>query len=395
MAASHLMPVYGRFNVEFVCGEGTYLFDAEGRRYLDFAAGVAVNALGHAHPDMVDAISEQARRLWHVSNLYPLAAQENVAERLCTASFADRVFFCNSGAEAMEGVIKTTRRYHYARGEADRVDIICFEGAFHGRTLGTLAAGGQEKHLRGFGPPAPGFVHVPPGDIGAVREKISDKTAAILIEPVQGEGGLRVMPAEFLKALRDLCEENGLLLLYDEVQSGMGRTGRLFAHEHAGVTPDIMGLAKGLGGGFPVGAVLATARAASGMGAGAHGSTFGGNPLAMSAVSAVLDNILVQPFLSEVHRRGEELSRGLDALAVNFTSLFHERRGRGLMQGLRCRIENRKMCEALLAAGLLTVPAGDNVVRLLPPLTVSKTEVAQALAIVKGVAENFEDTHAP
>ena len=302
LAKSHLLPTYARVDLAFERGEGAWLVATNGERYLDFTSGVAVNALGHAHPQLVAAITEQAKKLWHISNLYRIPESERVAERLCGASFADVAFFCNSGAEAMECAIKMARKYQSANGQPERYRVITFEGAFHGRTLATLAAGGQKKYLDGFGPVVEGFDQMPFADLAATRTAIGPQTAAILIEPIMGEGGVRVVPPEFLRALRRLCDDNGLLLLFDEVQSGMGRTGELFAYQRCGVTPDIMALAKALGGGFPLGACLATNEAAKGMTTGTHGSTFGGNPLAMAAAGALLDVMLADGFLDRVRR---------------------------------------------------------------------------------------------
>src|SRR6201988_3378560 len=301
-ATSHLLPVFARVDLGFERGEGCWLIATNGERYLDFTSGVAVNALGHAHPHLVASLTEQAQKLWHVSNLYEIPEAERVARRLCEASFADVGFFCNSGAEAMEGAIKTARKYQSVSGHPEKFRIITFEGAFHGRTLATLAAGGQKKYLDGFGPVVEGFDQVPFGDLDAVKKAIGPTTAAILIEPVQGEGGVRVAPNQFLRELRELCDKNGLLLVFDEVQTGMGRTGDLFAYQHTGVTPDIMAIAKALGGGLPMGAFLTTAAAGKGMTAGTHGSTFGGNPLAMAAGNATLDVMLAPGFFDKIRR---------------------------------------------------------------------------------------------
>src|SRR5215510_13019904 len=332
---SHLLPTYARVDLAFERGEGAWLIATNGERYLDFTAGVAVNALGHAHPQLVAAITEQAKKVWHVSNLYRIPEAERVAERLCAASFADVVFFANSGAEAMECCIKMARKYQSAIGKPERYRIITFEGAFHGRTLATLAAGGQKKYLDGFGPVVDGFDQVPFGDLEAVKRAISPATGAILIEPIMGEGGVRVVTPEFLRALRKLCDDNGLLLVFDEVQSGMGRSGELFAHQRCGVAPDIMGLAKALGGGFPLGACLATAEAGQGMTAGTHGSTFGGNPLAMAAANAVLDVMLTDGFFDRVKRLSLLLKQKLAGIKDRYPSVVAEVRGEGLLLGLR------------------------------------------------------------
>jgi acetylornithine/N-succinyldiaminopimelate aminotransferase len=376
---SHLLPTYARVDIAFERGEGCWLVATDGERYLDFSSGVAVNSLGHAHPHLVAALTRQAGQLWHVSNLYRIPEGERLAQRLCDVSFADTVFFTNSGAEAMECAIKMARKYHSANGAPERYRIITFEGAFHGRTLATLAAGGQKKHLDGFGPVVDGFDQVPL-DIKAVRQAIGPATAAVLIEPVQGEGGVRVLPPQFLKALRQLCDEHKLLLIVDEVQTGIGRTGKLFGYQHAGIEPDIMALAKGLGGGFPVGACLGTAEAAKGMTAGSHGSTFGGNPLAMAAGNAVLDVVLAPAFLDRVRRNALLLKQRVAELKDRHPHVIAEIRGEGLLTGLRTVIPNGQVVDALRAEKLLTVAAGDNVVRLLPPLIVTDAEIADAVA---------------
>lgn len=387
MTDSALFDTFARAPLEFERGEGVWLFTASGDAYLDFAAGIAVNSLGHAHPHLVEALTRQAGRLWHVSNLYQVAGQREAAERLANATFADRVFFTNSGAEAIECAIKTARRFHHVAGQSGKFRIITFEGAFHGRTLATVAAGGQKKYLEGFGPPVDGFDQVPFGDLDAVRRAIGPGTGAILIEPVQGEGGIRELPAGFLKALRTICDENGLLLVLDEVQSGAGRTGRLFAHEWSGIDPDIMAIAKGIGGGFPVGACLATEQVAAAMTPGVHGTTFGGNPLAMAVVNAVLDVVLDDGFLDDVSRRGLLFRQGLSALCDEFPQFFAEVRGVGLMLGLKCNVENTRINAAFRAERLLTVPAGDNVLRILPPLTVSDDEIRDGLARMRAAAQ--------
>lgn len=387
MAGSALYDTYARAQLEFERGEGSWLITVDGERYLDFAAGVAVNSLGHSHPHLVDALTRQAGKLWHVSNLYEIPGQRALADRLCANTFADKVFFTNSGAEALECAIKTARRYHYAHSRPERIDIITFEGAFHGRTLATIAAGGQPKYLEGFGPKAPGFIQVPFGDREALKAAVGETTAAILIEPVQGEGGIRPVPNEELRFLRQLCDDEGLLLILDEVQTGIGRTGRLFAHEWAGITPDIMAIAKGIGGGFPVGACLATLEAASGMVAGAHGSTYGGNPLAMAVANAVLDIVLEEGFLDEISRKGLLLKQGLAGIVDEFPEVFEDARGSGLMLGLKCRMPNGTVATALRAEHLLCVPAGDNVIRLLPPLTTTDDEIRIALDRIRSGAK--------
>ncbi|MBR9973176.1 aspartate aminotransferase family protein [Magnetospirillum sp. J10] len=377
------MPTYARADIAFERGEGATLWSTDGRRFLDFGAGVAVTNLGHCHPKLVAALQEQAAKLWHTSNLYRVPGQEKVAAKLVANTFADTVFFCNSGAEANECAIKMARKYHYDGGDKNRVEIICATGAFHGRTLATIAAGGQEKHLKGFDPQMPGFVHVPYGNLNALRDAISDRSAAILVEPVQGEGGIIPGDPDYLQRLRRTADEFGLLLIFDEVQTGMGRTGALFAHQQMGVTPDIMPVAKGLGGGFPVGACLATESAARGMVAGAHGSTFGGNPLAMAAADAVLDVMLDPGFMARVRENAVRLRQGLERVCAAFPTVIEEVRGLGLMIGLKCRIPNTELQGRLMANGLLTIGAGDNVVRLLPPLIIGESEIAEALAILE------------
>ncbi|MFL6937562.1 MAG: aspartate aminotransferase family protein, partial [Xanthobacteraceae bacterium] len=377
-------------DLAFERGEGAWLVADNGDRYLDFAAGVAVNVLGHAHPHLVAALTEQARKVWHVSNLYRMPDGERLAERLCAESFADLVFFSNSGAEAMEGAIKVARKYHTANGQPERYRIITFEGAFHGRTLATLAAGGQKKHLDGFGPVVDGFDQLPLDDVAAVRRTVGPQTAAILIEPIQGEGGVRTPSTQFLKILRQICDEHGLLLIFDEVQTGMGRTGHLFAYQRVGVAPDIMALAKGLGGGFPIGACLATAAAAQGMTAGTHGSTFGGNPLAMAAAHAVLDVVLAPGFLDRVRQTGLLLKQRLAELKDRHPAVIAELRGEGLLIGLKPLVPAADLVEALRAERLLSVAAGENVVRLLPPLIIGESEVAEALARLDRAATQIE-----
>jgi acetylornithine/N-succinyldiaminopimelate aminotransferase len=374
------MPTFARVHLAFERGEGVWLYATDGERYLDFTSGVAVNALGHAHPHLVEALKRQAEKLWHVSNLYEIPEDERAAERLCQASFADVVFFCNSGAEAAECAIKTARKYQAANGRPERYRIVTFEGAFHGRTLATLAAGGQKKYLDGFGPVVDGFDQVAFGDLAAAKRAVGEHTAAIMIEPVMGEGGVRVVEPSFLRALRELCDQNGLLLIFDEVQSGMGRTGELFAYQRSGVVPDVMPLAKALGGGFPVGACLATAEAAQGMTAGTHGSTFGGNPLAMSAVNATLDVMLAPGFFDQVKRVSLLFKQRLAEIKDRYPSVIAEVRGEGLLVGLRALVPAGQLVDALRAEKMLTVAAGDNVVRLLPPLIVSEAEIAEGVA---------------
>ncbi|HET9935506.1 MAG TPA: aspartate aminotransferase family protein [Methyloceanibacter sp.] len=375
-----LAPTYARSDLSFARGEGAYLLTVAGERYLDFASGVAVTALGHAHPHLVRTLSEQAKKLWHVSNLHRIPEQERLAERLCAATFADMAFFANSGAEAVECAIKAARRYHFKSGARERYRLVTFEGAFHGRTLATIAAGGQTKHLEGFGPAVDGFDQVAGFDLAAVEKAIGASTAGILIEPIMGEGGMREVPTRFLQDLRALADSNGILLLLDEVQSGMGRTGRLFAHQWAGIRPDIMATAKGLGGGFPVGACLMTEAVGSALTAGSHGSTFGGNPLAMAVANAVLDVVLADGFLDQVARMGLRLKQRLAAIADEHDEIIEDVRGQGLMLGLKCKVPNQKLLAALRAEKLLTVQAGDNVVRFLPPLIVTEAEIDEACA---------------
>ncbi len=394
MTTSALYDTFARAPMAFERGEGCWLIAEDGGRYLDFAGGIAVNSLGHGHPHLVAALTEQAGKLWHISNLYRIPGQERLGERLAEATFADKVFFTNSGAEALECAIKTARRYHYAKGAPERYRIITFEGAFHGRTLATIAAGGQKKYLEGFGPKVDGFDQVPFDDIDAAEKAITAETAAILLEPIQGEGGVRAFPPSSLKRLRDLCDKHGLLLIYDEVQCGVGRTGKLFAHEWSGVAPDIMAIAKGIGGGFPMGACLATADAAAGMTAGVHGTTFGGNPLAMAVGNAVLDVILEDGFLPEVARKALLMKQGLAAIVDEFPTVVEGVRGDGLLLGLKCVVANTDFGAALRDQKLLAVTAGDNVVRLLPPLVISDEEIRDGLSRIRAAAESLTKTAA-
>ncbi|MCJ9723688.1 aspartate aminotransferase family protein [Agrobacterium sp. SHOUNA12C] len=383
-----LYDTYMRAPLRFERGEGVWLFTETGERYLDFAAGVAVNSLGHAHPHLVAELKAQADKVWHLSNLYEVPGQEKLSKRLTEATFADKVFFTNSGAEALECAIKTARRYQFSKGHPEKFHIITFDGAFHGRTIATIAAGGQEKYLEGFGPKAPGFDQVPFGDLDAVRAAVTDATAGILIEPVQGEGGIRPATNEFLRGLRQICDEHGLLLILDEVQCGVGRTGKLFAHEWSGVTPDIMAVAKGIGGGFPLGACLATAEAASGMKAGTHGSTYGGNPLAMAVGNAVLDIVLADGFLDHVRDIALVFRQGLASLQDRFPDIIEDIRGEGLMLGIKAAIPQAELLQAIRAEYLLGVPAGDNVIRLLPPLVVTAEEAREGIARIERAAES-------
>ncbi|MDQ7080728.1 MAG: aspartate aminotransferase family protein [Paracoccaceae bacterium] len=385
-----VLPTYARAPLSFVSGKGTWLTEADGSRYLDLGAGIAVNVLGHAHPDLVAALKAQAETLWHTSNLYRIPGQEKLAEALVDATFADTVFFANSGAEAVECAIKMARKHFSAAGQEQRKTIITFADAFHGRTLATIAAAGAEKLVSGFGPDMPGFVHVPFGDIDATRAAIDDSTAAILIEPVQGEGGIRPADDAFLQGLREICDEHGLLLIMDEIQCGMGRTGRLFAHEWAGITPDIMAVAKGIGGGFPLGACLATERAASGMVAGTHGSTYGGNPLACAVGMKVMEKVADQDFLAEVRRKAGLLRQKLEALVATHPEVFESVRGLGLMLGVRCKVANMDVVNAGYKAHVLVVPGGDNVIRLLPPLNITDKEIDEGIARLHKAAEMIE-----
>ena len=381
--ASHVLPVYARVDLAFDRGEGAWLTATTGERYLDFTCGVAVNALGHAHPRLVEALTEQAHKVWHVSNLYRIPDGERLAARLCEASFADVVFFTNSGAEAMEAAIKMARKYQSACGRPERYRMVTFEGAFHGRTLATIAAGGQKKYLDGFGPAVEGFDQVPFADLDAVKRAITPETGGIILEPVQGEGGVRVFPLPFLRALRELCDKHGLMLVFDEVQTGIGRTGDLFAYHRTGITPDIMAIAKAIGGGFPVGACLASAEAAKGMTAGTHGSTFGGNPLAMAVGNAVLDVVLAPGFIEHVRRMALLLKQRLAELKDRYPSVIAEVRGEGLLVGLRAVPPVAQLVDELRGEKLLTVAAGDNVVRLLPPLIVTEAEIAEGVARIE------------
>jgi acetylornithine/N-succinyldiaminopimelate aminotransferase len=378
--ASALLPTYARAALSFERGEGAWLITADGRRYLDFAGGIAVNVLGHSHPHLVAALTEQAKKLWHVSNLYKIEDGERLAQRLTDLTFADTVFFTNSGAEALECAIKMTRKFFAVSGQKERYRLITFEGAFHGRTLATIAAGGQAKYLDGFGPKVDGFDQVPFGDHAALEAAIGPETAGILVEPVQGEGGVRTLPPQCLRGLRDLCDKHGLLLIFDEVQCGVGRTGRLFAHEWAGISPDIMAIAKGIGGGFPMGACLATKNAAIGMVAGSHGSTFGGNPLAMAVGNAVLDIVAEPDFLQEVRQTTRNFTQRLAELQDRYPTIIESLRGHGLLMGIKTRVLNTDFVAACRDAGILTVGAGENVVRLLPPLTIGEVEINEAMA---------------
>ncbi|AUQ73722.1 aspartate aminotransferase family protein [Phaeobacter piscinae] len=385
-----VLPTYNRAPLSFVKGEGAWLIEADGRRFLDLAAGIAVNALGHAHPALVKALTDQAETLWHVSNLYNIPQQQALADRLVEHSFADTVFFTNSGTESCELAVKMARKYFHDKGQPERVEILTFSGSFHGRSSAGISAAGSEKMTGGFGPMLPGFTHLMFGDLDGVTDAISDHTAAILIEPVQGEGGIRPVPDTELKALRQICDEHGLLLILDEVQCGVGRTGKLFAHEWAGITPDIMMVAKGIGGGFPLGAVLATEEAASGMTAGTHGSTYGGNPLGCAVGCAVMDHVTDPEFLAEVNRKAGLLRQKLEGLVAAHPQVFEEVRGNGLMLGLKCVAANTDVVAAGYQAEVVTVPAADNVVRLLPPLTLTDEDIAEAFTRLDQAATAVE-----
>ena len=374
-----VMGTYGRINVVFDRGEGSWLITKNGDRYLDFGSGIAVNTLGHAHPRLVAALTEQAGKVWHTSNLYRIDGQERLAENLVANTFADKVFFCNSGAEACEGAIKLARRYHFAKGNPERNRVITFEGCFHGRTLATIAAAGNPKHLEGFGPEMPGFDHVATLDVEAARAAVGPETAAIMIEPIQGEGGIRNVPVEVLQGLRALCDEHGILLIIDEVQTGVGRTGKLFAHEWAGITPDVMPIAKGIGGGFPLGAILATEDAAQGMVPGTHGSTFGGNPLAVAVGAEVLDAVLEDGFMDGVQAKSLRLRQELARLQDEHPDMIEDIRGSGLLLGVKLKAPLGDVVNACFDEKLLTVVAGDNVMRLIPPLNVTDEELVDAV----------------
>jgi len=388
-------PLFGTYNrtpQTFVRGEGVWLFDEDGRRYMDFVAGIAVNALGHAHPHLVDSIKSQAEKLWHTSNLFQIDGGKRLAQRLCDATFAEKVFFTNSGAEALECAIKTARRYHFDQGQPERVNIITFQGAFHGRTLATIAAGGNPSYLEGFGPAAPGFENLGFGDHDALNEAIArEDCAAVLIEPIQGEGGVRSVPDQCLRGLREACDKHGVLLILDEVQTGVGRSGHLFVHQRLGFEPDIMAVAKGIGGGFPLGACLATAKVAAAMVPGTHGTTYGGNPMAMAAGNAVLDVVLEEGFLGTVQARARDLTQSLGALIDLYPDIFTEVRGEGLLMGLKCQIPVGDVVAAARNQGLLLVGAGDNVVRLLPPLIITRDDIAFAMDALEETARQLDD----
>ncbi len=376
---SSLLPTYNRYPLAFVRGEGAWLEAADGERYLDLGGGIAVASLGYSHPHLVEVLIEQAKQLWHTSNLFQIPQSERLAQRLCEASFADLVFFSNSGAEALEGAVKTARKYHAVGGDPERFHIITFEGAFHGRTIAMVAAGGNDKHIEGFGPKAPGFDRVAWGDLDAVKSAIGPQTAAILVEPIQGEGGIRVPPRSFLRGLREICDQHGLLLIADEVQSGVGRTGKLFAYQYTGITPDIMAIAKGIGGGFPLGAFLTTAEAGKGMTFGTHGTTYGGNPLASAVGNAVLDVVLADGFVEDVAAKGERFKAKLATLKARHGDVVAEVRGEGLMLGLKLRVPPAEFAAAGRDERVLVIPAAESVARLLPPLIISEAELDEGV----------------
>nr|WP_313136042.1 aspartate aminotransferase family protein [Paracoccus jeotgali] len=391
-AFPHVLPTYNRASLAFERGEGVWAITADGTRFLDLGAGIAVNALGHANPELVAALTAQAQRIWHVSNLYQIPEQEKLAALLVEHSFAETVFFTNSGTEAAELAIKMARKYHDSNGQPERVEIVTFEGAFHGRSTGAIAASGAEKMVKGFGPLMPGFRQVAFGDLDALREAVTDKSCAVMIEPIQGEGGIRPLPDETLREIRALCDQTGALLILDEVQCGMGRTGRLFAHEWAGIAPDIMMIAKGIGGGFPLGAVLATAKAAAGMVAGTHGSTYGGNPLACAVGARVVEIVADPEFLAEVGRKGALMRQKLEGLVASHPDIFEAVRGVGLMLGLKCRVAPADLVAVGYQEQILTVAAADNTLRLLPPLNISDDEIAEAVTRLDRVAAMLDGT---
>ena len=390
MLPSALFPTYNRADVAFVRGEGSYLFAEDGKRYLDLGAGIAVAAFGHANPRLVKALTDQAAKIWHTSNLYRVPGQESLARKLADHSFADVAFFTNSGTEAIELAIKTARRWQFVSGHPERFHIVSFEGAFHGRTYAAVNATGNEKYLEGFGPKMPGFDQVPVEDIDALNKVIGPQTAAILIEPVQGEGGVRPVDPGFLRKLRKLCDEQGILLIFDEIQTGLGRTGKLFAYEWAGIEPDIMTLAKAIGGGFPLGAVLATADAAKGMTAGTHGTTYGGNPLGMAVANEAVDMVLEPQLLTHVNKIANYLNQQLGALVASHSALFEDVRGQGLMLGLKMKTPSGDFIAQARENGLIVLPAGDNVVRLLPPLNLTEDEARDGIALLNKTASDIE-----
>src|SRR5436190_18519576 len=387
-----VMPTYGRKDVVFERGEGNYLYATDGRRYLDFTSGIAVNALGHCHPTLVKALAEQGQKLWHTSNLFRIGNGEKLAKRLTEVSFADTMFFCNSGAEAIEGGIKLIRKYQFMNGRPKRYKIVCFQAAFHGRLLNALAATGNEKYLEGFGPPAPGYKHAPLNNTNVVRDMVDDETAGILVEPIQGEGGIRATTTQFLEDLRAICDEFGLLLFYDEIHTGFGRTGKMWGYDWSGVKPDVAAIAKGMGGGFPIGAFMATEKAAIGMVPGTHGATYGGNPLATGVANAVLDVLLAPGFIDDVRQKGEYLKGQLEMLVKKHPTVYLEQRGMGFLQGLQCAsaVPAGDMVNRLQSLGLLVPPAGENVVRVFPALIADKAALDEGIELLSKAAESFE-----
>lgn len=388
---SNVLPTYDRAPLAFVSGDGCWLTDRSGERYLDAGAGIAVSVLGHAHPELVNALTDQASRLWHTSNLYVIPNQEKLADLLVEHTFADTVFFTNSGTEAMEAAVKMARKYWHHRGNPERNEVIALNGSFHGRTLAMISAAGSEKLVSGFAPLAPGFKRVDPEDIQAAEAAVDESTAAIMVEPIIGEGGIIPLSDAYLKGLRTLCDEKGILLILDEIQCGMGRTGKLFAHELSGIEPDIMAIAKGIGGGFPLGACLAKAEAAAGMTAGTHGSTYGGNPLACAVGAAVLGIVADQEFLEGVGRRAGLLRQRLEAVAGSHPKVFAEVRGTGMMIGMVCKVPNMDVVNAGYRSRILTIPAGDNAVRILPPLNISGEDIAEIARRIEKAAEELEE----
>ena len=387
----NIMPTYGRIDLSFERGDGPWLFTEDGRKYLDFASGIAVNTLGHSNKELINVLIEQSKKVWHTSNLYNIKPQSDLAKLICQNSFGESVFFCNSGAESLEGTIKLCRRFHFNNGDRNKTDILVCSSAFHGRTLGTLAAGDNEKHREGFGVNTNGFIRVPFGDINEIKKYINKNTAAILVEPIQGEGGINRSPKGFLKTLRGVCSENKILLALDEVQTGIGRTGKLFAHQWSEIKPDVMAIAKGLGGGFPIGAVVATNEAAAGMSPGTHGSTFGGNFLASSVANSVISQVLDNNILDNVNNLGNKLIKEIDLLSKQYSQLIKGVRGKGLMIGIICNMNNAELCTSLRSEGLLTVPAGNNILRLLPPLNITEEHADICLETLKNTLNKLEE----